>query len=593
MNGTKDQLTARYSWASHNWVLLCIAIFAVGLAVAAYFEAPLTWDGAYYLFSMLDSGEPFVAHHRIADRWIHWPVVWSLNLFDPLIIPRLVFSVIHVAAPVVALIGSWLVVRNHKPHLIIWPLIAIGMSTLPGQINFISEGIKSSQLMWPLLLAVLVGLPKTLLPWSLLLGAFLFYLHPAVVPIFIACGLSALAMSRVHGANRNTLLASAFVMFVVAGLRFRQIADGYESSEMTWHTQQRQWENSAFGAPMWVLGGAGAIAIILLALPSMSTRVQHILRWILPAIAVVGFVPLYGWASESANWWNALEFRGPALATSMVAALGAFLATMLPYFRRETSIATGFLGPLGMVVAVGFSSVLIVQSSAWNDDVDKLNSTLSKSEQQCVPREMLPGMPESPLNLWSTNALSLLFGDLSPTKISMTAEQCRVNLATNDVFIAPNWTPHEATHFDFTMLERDMATSTTCYWSETSGWYEREYLEPDRWRWTEREGVIIVTVPRNGNIVLEGDLVTARVPNTIEIEVNGMKVRTVQIEGEPYQMITGMELPVVAGNNQIVIRSQGIASVPEGDTRPLAVSVWNLEIRWSEDSAPCLNTGGQ
>lgn len=125
------------------WFLVVLAIFAIPLVIAVISDAALSWDGAFYLFRTLDTGVPFIPHDRLIDAPIHWPVLWADALTDSLPVLRATFGVVHVVTPFVALACCWWVVRTDAPALIVWPLLGIGMATLPGQLNFISEGIKA------------------------------------------------------------------------------------------------------------------------------------------------------------------------------------------------------------------------------------------------------------------------------------------------------------------------------------------------------------------------------------------------------------------------------------------------------------------
>ena len=152
-----------------RWFLLVLLAFALPLPVLVLTDAALTWDGAYYLFHMLHTRTPFIAHDRLIDAPLHWPVVLAQHLTDDLPTLRAVFGSLHAVTPLAAIALSWWVVRGAAPALIIWPVLTIGIATLPGQINLISEGIKAQQLFWPVLLAILVRLPPRTIPLAAML----------------------------------------------------------------------------------------------------------------------------------------------------------------------------------------------------------------------------------------------------------------------------------------------------------------------------------------------------------------------------------------------------------------------------------------
>jgi hypothetical protein len=232
-----------------RWFMVVLAVFAIPLAVAVFSDAALTWDGAYLLFWTLDTGTPFVGHDRLLDAPIHRPVLWVNSLTDSMAVLRATFGVVHVITPLISFALSWWVVRKDAPALIFWPVLSLGLALLPGQINFISEGIKTNQLIWPLLLAVLIGLPVRTVPMVAVVSVATMFLHPVSAVVLGAVAAAALVMGFLQPANRDRLYPLAACLLLASLLRYSMISQSYETGEMNVRTFKRQWQNSATGLP--------------------------------------------------------------------------------------------------------------------------------------------------------------------------------------------------------------------------------------------------------------------------------------------------------------------------------------------------------
>lgn len=573
-------------WQSPNWFKYALIAVAVGLAIAAVLDAPLTWDGAYYLFAILDSHEPIVAQNRIADRYLHYPVVWALEVTGSIAFTQLVFNVIHVITPLVALALSWGVVRKLAPQLMIWPMLCIGLVMLPGQINFISEGIKAEQLMWPLLLALMVNLPRRTVPMSVLLAITIYAFHPVAAPILMACGLAAIVLAILRAPYRWRLAFAGLILVAAGAYRFIGVNSGYEQSEMSWDTQSRQWSNGATGLPAVALAMSVAIAISVLLLPWLTDRWKQRLTIAQIAAIVVGIVALVIWAARPTSWWEALEFRGPAFWASMIAAGCLFLQVFISEFRGTTTMKV----PRAQMftIAIGFSLVIIVQSLSWNRVVNGLDDQMANASQACIAREDVAGYPYSPLNLWSTTALSLVIQDESPDRISMTTEECYRANQSGNVSIVSSTLDHVDGHIDLSGLRASLTQATTCTWQETAGWHQPEALIPDRWRWTGGTGDVEVTMEASGMVLMRGEFRTLVAPNTVRMFVDGSEIDSFEVTGSGSEPFAVIPLLLPAGTTTISFTSENEPGTIGTDERPLAISVWNLSIRPDDGSSPCL-----
>lgn len=239
-------------------------------------------------------------------------------------------------------------------------------------------------------------------------------------------------------------------------------------------------------------------------------------------------------------------------------------------------------------LALGFSIVISIQSVAWSRVVDGLNDQINNASQACIAREDSPGYPYTPLNIWATNALSLVIQGESPDHISMTTEQCHRANQSGQVFVASATDNHVDGHIDLSAIRANLPEAATCTWRETAGWHQPEALIPDTWRWTDGTGSIEVMMDEAGSVRIQGEFRTLESPNTVRVMVTDAEVDSFTITGlgsEPFS-IAQMELP--QGVTTISFVSDNPPTVPPGDGRPLAISVWNLAIRPNDGSSPCL-----
>lgn len=575
-----------WEWSPKHWFRYTPWFFAPGLLIAAILAAPLTWDGALYLLYMLDTGNPLIPQGRVANDYLHLPVVWTMQLTDSQPVIRFAFSLVHVLTPLISLSLCWWVAKNDQQHLMIWPVLTMGIALLPGQINFISEGIKANQMLWPLLLAIVIGAPWRTIPLITALGISIYFLHPVASPILAACGLAAIVFAILRRADAMRLIPISLLLLVAGIRKYLSISSGYEQSEMTWDTQRRQWENGATGWPAVALICCLIIAISILARPWIPLawyRRVHKIQWVGIIISIVG---LTIWAAQPSLWWEGLEYRGPAFWVTMAAAGCLFLNAVIDHFRGDQprpEYSTHILA-----ISIGFSIVIAMQSVAWSNVVRDFRSQLNASDFACIAREDLPGYPFTPLNLWSTNSLSLLDQGYEPDRISMSAAECHNAKQTGQHNAGGSRITHQPVRFDFSLLQTDLMNGTICTWNHSTGWYQQEALIPDSWRWTGDEGSIEIALPEAGSVLLAGSVESIQTPNTVDIVANGTTVQTLEINpGNPVDL-DRLRIDLPAGSSTITFRSHNSPTLLPTDERPLAISVWNLVIYPGDGSSRCL-----
>lgn len=564
-----------------------LIVITLPLGISVLTNAALTWDGAWYLFQMVDTREPFVPHNRLIVSSLHTPLIWSMSVTDNLAILRAIFGITHVITPLVTLLASWWIIRDRVPQLIIWPMIAIGLFLLPGHINFISEAIKAYMLMWPLLLAVLVGLPpRTIAPVSMI-ALVIMYLHPAAIPIFVATSAAGLTMAYFNREARHRLLPFSSSLLIAAGLRYTMVTNHYESDAMNWQTIDRQFHESTTEL-VWVMLSLAIIAGILLLLCVNSQRVsRHVETAVLVCIAIGGGAMTI-WAADASAWWRGLEFRGPALIFTMLTAFAAFIDA-ISHQRTPTLTIPPMRLSASRAIAVAFAIVLSVQSITWNRELNHMRSAMAESDRACIVAENLPGFEHSPLNFWPLPATSIMIQSVTPEYVVLPQDLCANAERTGEIPMNLNdpLTDTPGRWVNMYYLRSRVTAYTTCWFGYEQGWHELETGGETR-IWTKgTNGSLIVVMDNAGPVQLSGTLDSLEIPNEVQIRVNGLVQRTIPLEETRYRDLAGIQLHLDQGENTIEFVSMRPASHAPGDSRLLGIAVINLELTAIESDAIC------
>lgn len=564
---------------------LAIGLIILGLAIALFSDAALTWDGAYYLFMTLHANVPFVVHDRLIDLPLQWPVLLVNRFTDSLTALRAVFGLIQVITPLVAIAASWWVVGKDRAGLILWPVLGICIGTLPGQIDFISGSLRATQLFWPILLAILIGLPSRTVALTSLTALIIVFTHPVAIPLFATGALAAGLIAYFQPEARGRLLQVAGCFAFATVLRFGMVRPGYDSEAMTWEAQQFQWEYAVFGLPMAVLVGAAFSACASLVTPRVPRYYHYI-----PLLGV-GFagLALVVWASDSSRWRPALDYRGPALIITLVFMGFATIDTVLNqrYLAAHAGQVSAPRLRTVQAAALVFAVVISIQSIDWHSEIEEMRTAMAESDGACVSTNDIPGFRNSALATWSTPSLSLLYQDWSPNRIVLPPEGCAIASENGTIPLVP-WTPDIASNrFDMQPLRDSLVTGNACWTDLSSGWYEVEPLGDELWRWSSGTGVMAVRLEQQGTVLLGGEITTLPSSNRVTIVVNGETYNTIDLNKSEWRSLEDLALDLEAGENTIVLRSEQAAEVAPPDTRQLAFSIKNLDMNVGKPSSVC------
>jgi hypothetical protein len=114
-----------------------------------------------------------------------------------------------------------------------------------------------------------------------------------------------------------------------------------------------------------------------------------------------------------------------------------------------------------------------------------------------------------------------------------------------------------------------------------SGWYGEEHDAENWWRWLEKEGEILVSLPKESRIRLQGEIAVIGVPH---------RMLTVRVEGRPklslhrtlaqcwFTLLPPMELDLPSGSQKILLSADGPVARMGQDPRNVRVGVRNLSL---------------
>lgn len=401
-----------------------LSLVVLGALIAAVMGTALSWDGSWYLFNVLESQAPFTPHGRVVNTVLQAPTLLAQSFTDRLGVLRLVFGMTYLAVPVVALVGSWLVVRQRRPDMLVWPALAICLATTAGQVNPSSEALQAAQLVWPPLLAAIVGLHlhrRDGLPWLIVCAAGLFVAvaHPFGAPLLMVV----LLVSLIYRRWSVAAVAAALVAFSIAWAALT--IDAYQTERLSGATISYGLAQAIAGAPLislLLVGVSGAC----IAIASRSTH-PAIFGVVAAGAAMLSVIVLIPWAADPYAWNGAIEFRTFAgIVILPMVAMAVFDGRAEPVagstWRRRTTV----------IAAAGFAIILAVQGFSIRSLDEPVVFAIRTTQAGCIPQEALPGVPGTMLESWATPSRSLLFGARQVTSIVLWGDLCQ-KLATDNV----------------------------------------------------------------------------------------------------------------------------------------------------------------
>jgi hypothetical protein len=565
-----------------------LALIAIALATAVISNATLLYDGAWFLFRVVDLQRIEVPQLRITFGVLQWPLLQATRLTDSFAFLRIIYSIPIVIAPLVSMAISWWIIRKDAPHLIVWPALGVLLVDLPGQMHWIATSIRTNQLFWPILLAILIGMPDRALPVASILYILILFLHPQVSVYLMAGAMAAVVIGWRRPDIRARMLNLALVSAFGALFRASVLQSAYEAEEASVANQFAQWERSVLGLP--------AVALVLVALSAVAIalrprldRPDRVLASVPLGGLVVAGVLMTVWGSDAATWRNAIDYRGPSMWHSLPLMGLAFLDATVPVAHGRMRAGLPLRRAVTNLAALVFCVVISVQSWAWRGELDLLRDAMAHSTTACIGTSVIPGFETSPVNFWTLPPASIMLQDRSPDFVVLPDDLC--TRAREDGVIPMSLVnPHADTigrNIDLLHLRGRIATDTACMAQFGERWHALERSGGDYRRWNDGNGDVLVHMDEEGVVVLRGTLDSLPLPNEVKILVNGQVQRVLVFEEDRYQPLDGIELRLQEGVNTIEILSMRPPMNADSDERELATAVINLEFSRKEDGSLC------
>lgn len=588
---------------SINFFFVCVAI---AMLIAGVSGAALSFDGSNYLFQILDSQAPHTPNDRLVNVPLHLPVILASHLTSNMSVLGIVFSLIYATIPLLALVASWWIVRKRAPHLFVWPVLCIGLATLPGQFYLVSEAMYAMHLTWPVVLAILVRAPARYTPVVALCAVAILVSHPfAVVLLGFAVGL-AILQGWLYKGERERMWEWAFglgVVLIIAVISFLFTSSGYESAQLSFEVLTRDFKASVVGFPL--------ISLLFIWLATLALLVEVYLRYRmqfdpLPMVMAVEFAGiaiagllLFFWASRADRWVWASGYRPTALANTLVFMAIATGDSLLRKFHAldANGSRSDWLhrSRTVQVTSIAFFLVLGAQSLTWTRVTDKLNETMSQSSWSCTSQSSIGWLSETPLS-WTTPVYSILIQSRSPERIVLPADGCSEERLGAEVVLAEQFAPrswdggwfHLEPLKERLVAEREKAAHG-CWWQLPSGWYsaQQELSSDYWWRWSAGNGQLRIFIENEASVTLNGEIESIEQPNQVDILLNGANLTTLDITWFKMRPMGPVEVPLEAGENVIAFVSRNPSITLERGDRPLAFAIANLEVLNQRDGSLC------
>jgi len=574
---------------------LYFGLISIALVVAALSGAALSWDGCYYLFKVLDSGQPFIPPNRYLGYVLQLSTLAVRVLTDDLTILQTVFGLTYAVVPLLALAACWWVVRRDAPALFIWPALSIGVGLLPGIFFLTAGGVQAVALFWPVLLGTLLGLPRTTLPVVAVFALLTFLAHPSAGVLLLIAGGVALWAARPSGEQRGRMLAAAatFAVLGVARFAIHQTVAGSEVTTLAGYSAA--YDAAVKGYPLFILGATwlAGITVLAAALTSKSAQPE-----VAPALRSLQYVGLgvagvlgLAWARHPRLWANELQFTDFALLSSVLFILLAIFEGIIgrEHLRRAGAELMARRLPLIQGTAIVFVGVLSVQSILFSNLTNDLYQVIEQSAAPCISTSSLGSLHGTPLGHWSVATLAIALQGRSPQKLLLDGEGC-VTARSTGSFRVVEWDTASGNTgwFNLSQVRSRAEATRACWYSVSPGWYgvERGWYAA-WWRWSAGQGQVRVVVERAGQVTMRAALRSLRQPNRAEIVLNGERQAVETLTLDDFGLMTPLVLNLRAGENTIEIRSELPALLVPNDSRPLALAVKNLDFFPQEPGVTC------
>ncbi|MBM4421087.1 MAG: hypothetical protein FJ034_05810, partial [Chloroflexi bacterium] len=100
-----------------------LALLAAAGIVPALAGLPLVWDGTSFLFRALNEQRPVEGFNRLILLVLTAPPAWLARVTEDIGTLRFAYSLAVEAIPWAGVAAAWLVARERRPALFVWPML--------------------------------------------------------------------------------------------------------------------------------------------------------------------------------------------------------------------------------------------------------------------------------------------------------------------------------------------------------------------------------------------------------------------------------------------------------------------------------------
>jgi hypothetical protein len=399
-------------------VRIFFALIAAALVTCSILRGPLSWDGAFCLFEVLDRRFWFVQDYRFIDVPLEFPVLFASHFTSNLNILAMLYSLSCAAVPMLGLAASYLICRK-RPELFIWPALGISVATLPGIFCFNSEAIMAASLFWPVLLATLIGVDVGELALVASLAMTVLVSHPSALAFFVLGTMTAFVSAKMSPAAKHLRYAGAFGLGLLGLVRLLSPITDYERRQLGFATLRSSFNVALKGWPLAFLALTLVVVILcLIQRPNRSPK-SFTSDFALPGILIAAGLMLVPWAINPHSWWKSLDYRNWVIPIS-----GVVMGACALDAWRNTEQGHLWRGRQPALIAIGavFFVVLSLQSLSWNQLTNRLLDAMRAGG--CVPRRSLTWIDRTPLDHWATGAYAIVLQERTAHSLVLDGDRC-------------------------------------------------------------------------------------------------------------------------------------------------------------------------
>jgi len=572
--------------AAPRGVRAYFALIGLSLLILAVSGAALSWDGAYYLYQVLNTQTFFTPNARYVNIPLQAPTLLASHLTSNLSALSLVFGLSYAALPLATLLIAWWFVRAEAPSLFAWAALGTGLALLPGQFALINEGQQVVFVFWPIALAPLVRLRPP--QWVALaaLSAAGFVTHPLAAPLFAATAVVAIVVGlrRRDLRRQDWTMAGAFSLLAIgASLRFTQQHSAYETDQLSLDTLQTAFRTALAGFPLLALCCVAVASLCLFVAPVLATwgrsdggataatRALELL-----CIAGAGLLLLL-WAANPREWMGESAYRTWAVFVSLPL-MSAAVAEALLLARRTDRLRTDdwpHRRSLALTVGLIFLTVAGVQGAVYAHQIAQLRNVLQRASYACLSASSLPWLEESPLDHWSLTSHAFLLQSRAPQTLIISAGSTCTEERFDQGVPVVVWDAPTMSGGWFALdglrrrliAEQDSSGPTGCRYGFGAGWYWVQEHDGERWRWMPRSAQLRVVVSSGrSRITLSADVTSVSTPNVIYLVLDGRTRAHVAISTSGMQALGPLTMHVDGGAHILELVSRGRAHGGNGPT---------------------------